>query len=44
MTIQVNDKNINIPDETIKLYQSKLELTEDEAIALYLEEERLYWK
>lgn len=42
MTIQVNNKNINIPENIIKQYQEKLELTEDEAIALYLEEERIY--
>ena len=42
MIIQVNDKNINVPNETIQLYQDKLELTENEAIALYLEEERIY--
>lgn len=42
MVVQVNNKNINIPANTIKQYQEKLKLTEDEAIALYLEEERLY--
>ena len=42
MVIQVNNKNINVPEKTIQLYQDKLELTENEAIALYLEEERIH--
>lgn len=39
MVVNVNGKSVKIPDETIKKYIDKLSLTEDEAIALYLEEE-----
>lgn len=39
MTVKVNEKSVRIPDETIKKYMEKLSLAEDEAIALYLEEE-----
>lgn len=35
----VNGKNVNIPDDTIKKYMETLELTEEEAIQTYLEEE-----
>lgn len=39
MYIELNSKKINIPDEILKQYMETLELTEDDAIALYLEEE-----
>lgn len=39
MVVKINEKSVKIPDETIKKYMDKLSLTEDEAIALYLEEE-----
>lgn len=39
MYIELNNKKINIPDEILKQYMETLELTEDDAIALYLEEE-----
>ena len=34
-----NGKNINIPDSEIKSHMAKLQLTEEEAIQLYLEDE-----
>ena len=34
-----NGKNINIPDSDIKSHMAKLQLTEEEAIQLYLEDE-----
>ena len=39
MKKMVNGKNVNIPDDTIKKYMETLELTEEEAIQTYLEEE-----
>ena len=39
MKKMVNGKNVNIPDNTIKKYMETLELTEEEAIQTYLEEE-----
>lgn len=39
MLIELNNKKIEVPNETIRQYMRKLELTEDGAIALYLEEE-----
>ena len=39
MKKMVNGKNVNIPDDTIKKYMEILELTEEEAIQTYLEEE-----
>lgn len=39
MKKMVNGKNVNIPDDTIKKYMKTLELTEEEAIQTYLEEE-----
>lgn len=39
MYIELINKKINIPDEILKQYMETLELTEDDAIALYLEEE-----
>ena len=34
-----NGKNINIPDSEIKSHMANLQLTEEEAIQLYLEDE-----
>lgn len=39
MLIELNNKKIEVPNEIIRQYMRKLELTEDGAIALYLEEE-----
>lgn len=39
MFYMLNNKKIKIPDDTIKLYIKNLELTEEEAIQTYLEEE-----
>ena len=39
MKKMINGKNVNIPDDTIKKYMETLELTEEEAIQTYLEEE-----
>lgn len=38
MTVKVNNKSVKIPDEVIKSYMGKLQISEDEAIDLYLEE------
>lgn len=35
----VNGKNVNIPDDLIAKYMKSLELSEEEAIQMYLEEE-----
>lgn len=41
---KVNNKIVKIPKKLIAQYCKTLELTEEQAIQTYLEEERLYYK
>lgn len=44
MIYELNNKKIKIPDDEIQKNMKILEITEEQAIQMYLEDERIPWK